>query len=176
MTSLVSPAGMSGVAERLESLVRRAVAAMARIPHSLIAFVARFSIAGVFWQSGQTKVENFAIDLVGGTVQLGWPRLGPSTVDLFRDEYRLPLIPPEIAAPLAAIAEHVFPALILIGLATRFSALALLIMTLVIQTLVYPGAWPTHGTWIAIFLYLMARGPGVLSVDHLIARHCAQRP
>ncbi|MGE3289764.1 MAG: DoxX family protein [Geminicoccaceae bacterium] len=167
---------MSGVAERLESLVRRAVAAMARIPHSLIAFVARFSIAGVFWQSGQTKVENFAIDLVGGTVQLGWPRLGPSTVDLFRDEYRLPLIPPEIAAPLAAIAEHVFPALILIGLATRFSALALLIMTLVIQTLVYPGAWPTHGTWIAIFLYLMARGPGVLSVDHLIARHCAQRP
>lgn len=175
MTSLVSPAGMSGVAERLESLVRRAVAAMARIPHSLIAFVARFSIAGVFWQSGQTKVENFAIDVVGGTFQLGWPRLGEFTVDLFRDEYRLPLIPPEIAAPLAALSEHVFSVLLLIGLATRFSALALLGMTLVIQVFVYPGAYPTHGTWIAIFLYLMARGPGVLSVDHLIAKRGARR-
>lgn len=175
MSSLASPATAAGPVQRLEALVRRAVAMMERIPHSLIALVARFSIAGVFWQSGQTKVENFAIDLVGGTFQLGWPKLGAFTVDLFRDEYKLPVISPEFAAPLAALAEHVFPVLILIGLATRFSALALLGMTLVIQLLVYPGAWPTHGTWIAIFLYLMARGPGVLSLDHLLARHYARR-
>jgi putative oxidoreductase len=175
MSSLASSAAAAGPANRLEAMVRGAVAAMERIPHSSIALVARFAIAGVFWQSGQTKVENFAIDIVGGTFQPGWPRLGAFTVDLFRDEYKLPLIPPELAAPLAALAEHVFPALLLIGLATRFSALALLLMTLVIQILVYPGAWPTHGTWIAIFLYLMARGPGVLSIDHLIARHYASR-
>lgn len=170
MTSLATAATGTGTRDRLAAAVRRTIALFARIPHSLVAFVARFSIAGVFWQSGQTKVENFAIDVVGGTFQLGWPRLGAFTVDLFRDEYKVPLIPPELAAPLAALAEHVFPALILIGLATRFSALALLVMTLVIQLFVYPGAWPTHGTWAAIFLYLMAGGPGVLSVDYLIAR------
>lgn len=175
MTSLARPAAGTDLRSRVADLIRRAIALLGRIPHSLIAFVARFSIAAVFWQSGQTKVENFAIDLVGGTFQLGWPRLGEFTVDLFRDEYRLPLISPEIAAPMAALSEHVFSALLLIGLATRFSALALLGMTLVIQILVYPGAYPTHGTWIAIFLYLMARGPGVLSVDHLIARRWARR-
>lgn len=175
MSSLASPAAGASAAARLEGLIRRAIALFGRIPHWLIAFVARFSIAAVFWQSGQTKVENFAIDLVGGTFQLGWPRLGAFTVDLFRDEYRLPVIPPELAAPLAALSEHVFSVLLLIGLATRFSALSLLGMTLVIQIFVYPGAYPTHGTWIAIFLYLMARGPGVLSVDHLIARRWGRR-
>jgi putative oxidoreductase len=57
-----------------------------------------------------------------------------------------------------------------VGLATRFSALALLIMTLVIQIFVYPDAWPTHGSWAAIFLMLMAQGPGKISLDALIAR------
>lgn len=175
MTSLTRPAAGTDLKSRVEDLIRRAIALFACVPHWLIAFVGRFSIAAVFWQSGQTKVENFAIDVVGGTFQLGWPRLGEFTVDLFRDEYRLPLIPPEIAAPLAALSEHVFSVLLLIGLATRFSALALLGMTLVIQVFVYPGAYPTHGTWIAIFLYLMARGPGVLSVDHLIAKRGARR-
>jgi len=60
--------------------------------------------------------------------------------------------------------------LILLGLATRFSALALLVMTMTIQIFVYPGAYPTHGVWAAVLLYLMARGPGVFSLDHLIAR------
>ena len=59
--------------------------------------------------------------------------------------------------------------LLLIGLATRFSALALLGMTLVIQLLVYPGAYATHGVWAAVLLYLMARGPGALSLDHWLA-------
>lgn len=79
-----------------------------------------------------------------------------------------------MAAYLAAFAEHFFPILILIGFATRFSALALLGMTLTIQLFVYPDAYPTHGTWAAVLLYLMARGPGKLSIDHLIARRYAR--
>ena len=140
------------------------------IPHSLIAFIARFSIAAVFWSSGQTKIEGLAINIVDGDFVLGWPRLSESALSLFQYEYNLPLIPPELAAPMAATAEHVFPILILLGLATRFSALALLGMTLVIQVFVYPGAYATHGTWAAVLLYLMARGPGVCSIDHFIAR------
>ena len=146
-----------------------------RIPHSLIAVIARFSIAAVFWNSGQTKVQGFVINLVSGEFALGWPRLSDSVVALFEDEYRLPLIAPAIAAPLAAAAEHVLPLLILIGLGTRLSALALLGMTLVIQLLVYPGAYATHGTWAAVLLYLMARGPGALSIDHWLARRNAAR-
>jgi len=143
-----------------------------RIPHSLIAVVARFSIAAVFWLSGQTKVEGFAINIVNGEFAPGWPRLSDSAVALFRDEYQLPFITPAFAAPMAALAEHVFPLLLFVGLATRFSAFALLGMTLVIQVFVYPGAYATHGTWAAVLLYLMARGPGVFSIDHWIAsRH-----
>lgn len=145
------------------------VALFASIPDTLIALVARFSIAAVFWNSGQTKVEGLAIDIVGGRFDLGWPRLSDSAVALFRDEYRLPLLPPELAAPMAALAEHLFPLLILAGLATRLSALALLGMTLVIQVFVYPGAYATHGTWAAVLLYLMAHGPGKLSLDHWLA-------
>ena len=141
-----------------------------RIPHSLIALLARFSTAAVFWNSGQTKVQGLAINFVTGEFRLGWPRLSDSALALFQDEYKLPFIPPEFAAPMAATAEHVFPLLILIGLATRFSALALLGMTLVIQLFVYPGAYATHGTWAAVLLLLVARGAGVLSVDHWLAQ------
>ncbi|MDG4549081.1 MAG: DoxX family protein [Candidatus Contendobacter sp.] len=146
------------------------IALFQRIPDSLIAFIGRFSIAAVFWKSGQTKIEGLAIDFIDGTFTLGLPRLSESAVALFRDEYRLPLVSPELAAPLAALAEHVFPILILLGLATRFSALALLVMTLVIQIFVYPDAYPTHGVWAAVLLYLIAKGPGVISLDHWIAR------
>lgn len=145
------------------------VAWLQAIPHSLLALLARFSIAAVFWNSGQTKVQGFALDLVQGRFEPGWPRLADAAVPLFRDEYRLPLIAPEVAAPLAAFAEHLFPALLLLGLATRLSALALLAMTLVIQVLVYPGAYATHGTWAALLLFLAARGPGAVSLDHWLA-------
>lgn len=154
--------------------IARAIALLEKIPHSLIAFIARFSIAAVFWKSGQTKVEGLAIDLIDGTFQLGVPRLADSTIPLFQSEYHVPLLSPELAAYLAAFAEHFFPILILIGFATRFSALALLGMTLTIQLFVYPDAYPTHGTWAAVLLYLMARGPGKLSIDHLIARRYAR--
>lgn len=151
-------------------LIKQAIAFFEKIPYSLIAFIARFSIAAVFWKSGQTKVEGLAIDLINGTFEFGTPKLAASTLPLFRSEYRVPLLSPEVAAHMAAFAEHFFPVLILVGLATRFSALALIGMTLVIQLFVYPDAYPTHGTWMALLLLLVAKGPGSLSIDHLIAR------
>jgi len=147
-----------------------AQSALFRIPEDLIALLGRFSIAAIYWQSGQTKIEGFAVDLVDRSFELGWPHLSESALYLFRDEYRLPLVQPEVAAALAAVGEHVLPVLVLLGLGTRFAALGLLVMTAVIQFLVYPGAYPTHGVWATVLLWLMARGPGRFSLDHLIRR------
>lgn len=171
-TSAVNSAPGRGFSAAPLRLMRQGVALLNRIPDSLIGLLGRFSIAAIFWKSGQTKVQGFAIDIVSGEFQFGLPRLSDSVIELFRDEYRLPLLSPELAAPLAAFAEHLFPLLILLGLATRFSALALLVMTATIQLLVYPDAWPTHGVWAAVLLFLIARGPGAISLDRLIARRC----
>ena len=157
------------------ALARRAVALCSRVPDAWIALLGRFSVAAIFWKSGQTKIQGFALDIVSGEFQFGMPRLADAVVDLFRDEYRLPLLPPELAAIMAAWAEHVFPALILLGLATRFSALALLAMTAAIQVFVYPDAYPTHGVWAAVLLFLVARGAGPLSLDALVARRFGGR-
>lgn len=124
------------------------------IPDDLVALAARFGIAGVFWLSGRTKVE-------------GWLTVSDNAVALFEDEYRLPVLPPEVAAHLAAYAEHLFPLLLALGLATRASALALLGMTLVIEIFVYPLAWPTHLVWAAALLYLAGRGAGRYSLDRV---------
>lgn len=153
----------------IPGLIRQYIALCKHLPNTLLALVARFSIAAVFWKSGQTKIQGIEIDFINREFTLGWPRLSDSVVDLFRDEYRLPLIPPEIAATMAAFAEHVFPVLILLGFATRLSALALLGMTMTIQLFVYPDAYPTHGTWATVLLYLMLHGPGKLSLDHGLA-------
>ncbi|MCC2099231.1 MAG: DoxX family protein [Hyphomicrobiales bacterium] len=168
MSEQTAKAPQSAATGGLAGLVNWAIGVCEMIPHWFIAFVARFSIAAVFWKSGQTKVQNFAIDLVDGVFRVGVPKLSDSAVLLFREEYRMPA--PEILAPFAAFAEHLFPFLILVGLATRFSAIALLVMTLVIQIFVYPGAYPLHGTWAAILLFLIAYGPGVLSLDHLVKK------
>ncbi|QFZ84394.1 DoxX family membrane protein [Variovorax paradoxus] len=125
------------------------------VPHDLLAVVTRIGIAAIFLLSGRTKVEGFLT-------------LTDSAYELFRTEYKLPLVPPEIAAHLAAYAEHLFPVLLVLGLFTRLSALALLGMTLVIQVFVYPDAWPTHLSWAALLLYLVGRGPGRLSLDRLL--------
>ncbi|CAN7412197.1 DoxX family protein [Variovorax sp. LjRoot290] len=125
------------------------------VPHDLLALAARMSIAAIFFLSGRTKVTGFLT-------------LTDSAYELFRTEYKLPLVPPEIAAHLAAYAEHLFPVLLVLGLFTRLSALALLGMTLVIQVLVYPDAWPTHLSWAALLLYLVGRGGGTLSIDRLL--------
>ena len=140
----------------LLQIVRRVIATMDRIPFWFIAFGARVFPAAIFWQSGQTKVA-------------GW-QLKPSAIALFQNEYQLPLIDPTIAAYLSAFAEYLFPILLVIGLATRFAALALLFMTAVIEVFVYPAAWPTHGAWVVCFLVIIARGPGPFSLDHFIGR------
>lgn len=155
----------------LVALLERYVALCSKVPHSLLALLGRFALAALFWKAGQTKVANFALDPFAGTWQIGWPRLADFAVELFASEYQLPFIAPAVAALLAATAEHVLALLLLLGLATRFAALGLLGMTLVIQLLVYPDAYPTHATWAAVLLYLLARGPGVFSLDHLLARH-----
>ena len=165
-TALPRSSLLRAVARRID----QAIALLSRIPHAYIALLARFSLAMTFWLSGQTKVEGFVVDPIGRTFELGVPHLSENALELFRTDYALPLLSPDIAALLAATAEHVFPILLLLGLATRFSALALLGMTLVIQLFVYPDAFPTHGLWAAAMLYLMARGPGVVSLDHLVAR------
>lgn len=109
-------------------------------------------IASVFFLSGRTKVE-------------GLLSITPGTYELFRSEYALPLLPPELAAHLATYAEHLFPLLLVLGLATRLSALALLGMTLVIEVFVYPDAWSTHLSWAALLLVLVGRGAGAWSLD-----------
>ena len=160
--------GMSSILGRCNNAVCAIEKVFSRIPHDALAMLARFSIAAVFWKSGQTKVDNFAIDLIDGRFSIGVPRFAESTVDLFREEYRLPILPPELAAFAATVAEHIFPVLLLLGLATRLSAAALLIMTLVIQIFVYPGAYATHGVWAVCLLYLMKEGAGRISLEHLL--------
>ena len=131
---------------------RGAALATRATPDWLIALLLRAGIAAVFWQSGRTKVE-------------GWLSVTDGAIALFRDEYKLPLLAPEVAAHAGAHAEHLLPVLLLLGLGTRWAALGLLVMTAVIQTLVYPDAWPTHLSWAAPLVYLMARGGGALSLD-----------
>jgi putative oxidoreductase len=167
--STVRTSAIDSAGRKPTGLIAMVLDWMGKIPHSVVAFIARFSIAAVFWNSGQTKIDGLAINFVSGEFKLGLPHLSESAVALFKDEYKLPLLAPELAAPLAAFAEHLLPILILIGFATRLSALGLLCMTLVIQIFVYPGAYATHGTWAAVLLYLMARGPGVMSADHWLA-------
>lgn len=125
------------------------------LPDALLLLVARLGIAAVFFQSGRTKVEGFL-------------SIKPSTYDLFASEYRLPLIPSDWAARLATGAEHLFPLLLVLGLSTRISALALLGMTTVIEIFVYPDAWPTHLSWAALLLPLAVRGGGKWSLDQLL--------
>ena len=128
---------------------RRLAAVM---PEAFLLLVARLGAAAIFFLSGRTKVEGL-IDIT------------PSTYELFRTEYALPLVPPEIAAHAATYSEHLFPILLILGLFTRPAAAALLGMTLTIQIFVYPDAWSTHLSWAAILLPLIARGGGRLSLD-----------
>ena len=90
------------------------------------------------------------------------------TFYLFRDEYKVPLLPPDLAAYLGTVGEHVFPILLVVGLASRLSALALFGMTMVIQLFVVPGGWPEHILWLALLTLIVARGPGTISLDHAI--------
>lgn len=122
----------------------------------LVALTARVAAGGVFWRSALTKLDGFGVS--------------EAAYFLFREEYRLPLIDPDVAAVVATACELLFSALLIVGLAARFSALVLLAMTAVIQLLVYPGGWPEHVLWAAALLVILARGPGAFSADRLLER------
>lgn len=141
--------GAMGVVDRLVGWIERLV------PPWLVGLTVRLGVAAVFLLSGRTKVD-------------GVLHITDSTYFLFAEEYKLPFIPSDIAAHLATWSEHLFPILLVFGLMTRFSALALLGMTLVIQIFVYPGAWATHLTWAGLLLYLVRHGAGPLSLDRLL--------
>lgn len=127
------------------------------LPLSLLLLVQRFGIASIFFLSGRTKVE-------------GWFTITESTYELFRFEYAGVPLPPDLAAVMATTAEHLFPVLLVLGLCTRLSALALLGMTLTIQIFVYPDAWSTHLSWAGLLLPLVAFGGGKFSLDRLLFR------
>ena len=126
-----------------------------RIPYWLVALTARVALAQVFWSSAQTHLSNW-----------------DTTLYMFANSYQVPLLPPTFAAYMAVTQEVVMPPLLLLGLGTRFAALALLGMTAVIEIFVYPQAWPTHIQWAAMMLVLISQGGGLLSLDALIARFC----
>jgi putative oxidoreductase len=125
------------------------------LPQSALLLVQRLGIASIFFYSGRTKVD-------------GLLTVNDTAFELFRSDYALPLVKPEIAAYAATYSEHLFPILLVLGLFTRLSALALLTMTLVIEIFVYPDAWPTHLSWAGLLLPLIALGGGKLSLDRVL--------
>ena len=138
--------------------ISTAIGWLERIPYSLIALIARGAAFEVFWRSGLVKLDDWA-----------------GTLSLFETDYKVPLVPPHIAAYMAAGLELGGAVLIAVGLGTRLVALAYLGMIAVIQIFVYPEAWPTHIQWAAFLLLLLARGPGSISLDALICRLLARR-
>lgn len=143
---------------RLASRVARLLVRLESVSYdTLISTPARIFIAVTFWRSGRTKVD-------------GLLSVNESAFFLFQSEYDLPVIPYRLAAYLATYAEHLFPILLIVGLASRLSAAALLVMTLVIQTFVYPDAWATHLGWATALVFIIFRGPGALSLDHYLRK------
>ena len=127
------------------------------LPPSFLLLVQRLGIAAVFFMSGRTKIADGS-----------WLTLSDGAFELFRTDYALPFVKPEIAAYAATYSEHLFPILLVLGLFTRVSAGALLVMTSIIEIFVYPDAWPTHLSWAGLLLPLIALGGGQLSLDHLL--------
>jgi putative oxidoreductase len=136
------------------TLYGRATALLSRIPVDLPLLIARLGVGAVFFMSGRTKVT-------------GLLTITDSARDLFRTDYKLPFLPPEIAVHAATYSEHLFPILLALGLFTRLGALGLLGMTTVIEVFVYPDAWPTHLSWAGLLIPLIVMGGGKWSLDYL---------
>jgi putative oxidoreductase len=134
-------------------MIASAIRRLESVPYALLAIPLRLAVATVFWNSAMTKLANWE-----------------TAVALFADEYKLPLLPPELAAYLAVSIELSAPVLLVLGLATRAAALVLLGMTTVIEVFVYPQAWPTHLQWAAMLLVLLCRGAGAVSLDRWLRR------
>jgi len=127
------------------------VALLGRFPRSLQQLLFRFAVAGVFMKAGLTKIASWE-----------------TTVALFRDEYKVPIVPPEIAALLGTTFELGCSTLLIVGLGTRLATLPLLGMLTIIQLFVYPSAWADHLTWGSILIAVLTRGAGAVSIDRLI--------
>ncbi len=140
-------------------LFRCGIALLERIPYSALALLPRAAMATVFWNSAQTKLANW-----------------DTTIELFTDEYKVPILSPDFAAHLALSIELSTPVLLVLGFFTRGAALVMLGMTTFIEIFVYPQAWPTHIQWATMLAIPISRGPGVLSVDHFLARRFGKRP
>ena len=139
------------------------IAVLDKIPTDLVQLAVRGGLAGIFWSSARTKVD-------------GLLSVSDNTYFLFEEEYRLPLLDPEAAAQIATYAEHLLPLMLVLGIGSRFAALGLFVMTLTIQLFVYPDAFlSTHFGWFALALAIIARGPGRVSIDHLIATRLGQQ-
>ncbi len=136
----------------MRDLIETTISYFKAIPGDLLSYLARIAVGTTFFRSGMLKLE-------------GWNE--GNTLALFRDEYRLPVLPPELAAYVATAAELTLPLLLFAGLFTRFAAAALLLMTLVIEIFVYPNAFDTHGVWAVSLLFLMKYGAGYLSLDNV---------
>ena len=139
-------------------MMTRAFDRLGRVPLSLHHVLFRLAVAGVFLHAGLTKIASWE-----------------PTVALFRDEYRVPVLPPVLAATLTATFEVGCSALILVGLGTRIATLPLLGMIATIQLFVYPHAWPEHLVWASILLFPLTRGAGSISVDHVITKALTAR-
>lgn len=152
---------------QLIRLTAKPINILKSIPEDLIALTARLAIAMVFWKSAQAKISG------GEFLDQSWQfyNLNSSTFSLFEYEYQIPFINYEVAAYLATFTEFFLSITIFLGLMTRLSALGFLGMTLVIQFMVYPDAWPTHIIWAAILLYLIKHGPGRLSLDRMFVKN-----
>lgn len=145
--------GSTSAAPTCSAFIARLIAWLEHVPCALLAMPLRLAVATVFWNSAMTKLANW-----------------DTTIALFTDEYKLPLLSPWLAAYSAVTVELVTPILLVLGLGTRAAALILLGMTSVIEIFVYPEAWPTHIQWAAMLLVLLCRGPGTLSIDYWIRR------
>jgi putative oxidoreductase len=138
--------------------VRRILSWLNAVPYSVLVLVARAATFSVFIHSGLQKLSDWN-----------------ATLMLFHDEYKVPILPPDVAAVMAASMELGLSTLVLVGLATRLSAIGLLGMVSVIQIFVYPEAWPDHIQWLAFMIFIVCRGPGAFSIDALIARLPSRR-
>jgi putative oxidoreductase len=139
------------------------------LAEAMMLLLVRIVLAGIFWRSGRTKVEDGSLLTIS-----------ENTIYQFDDApfNNVPFLSPDLAAHISLYAEHLFPILLVIGLLTRVSALALLGMTLVIQLFVFPEAWwPVHSLWVVLALVLIVRGGGMLSLDALLhKRPFGKRP
>src|SRR3989441_3741732 len=125
-------------------LIGRVIRWLDGVPYTVLAIPLRLAVATVFWNSAMTKLANWN-----------------TAVELFVEEYKVPLLPPELAAYMAVSIELTTPVLLVLGLATRAASLVLLGMTAVIEVLVYPQAGPTHVQWAAMLFVLLCPGAGV---------------